>query len=138
MALYWFLFLAVGAFLSIGLQVLRDPFQPISSHFSLFLKNNSCFVAVILCMTPIYLWDMVKLSNRFAGPIMRLQRSMRSLAEGAPVGKLAFRPGDFWLDLADDFNLLVEQKSESAPSGTTEDVAKPAEEPALALSGHDN
>jgi len=38
------------------------------------------------------------------GPVYRLRRSMRALADGNPVH---FRDGDFWYDFAEDFNRVV-------------------------------
>ncbi len=71
--------------------------------------------AVVL-LAPIFLWDLIKLSNRFAGPMVRLRREMRNLAAGRPVKPLHFRSRDFWKDLAADFNRIAErmQKLEAA------------------------
>ena len=58
-------------------------------------------------LLPAFLYDTVRLTNRFAGPVMRLRKSLRELAEGRPVEPLKFRKGDFWATAADDFNAAM-------------------------------
>ena len=47
------------------------------------------------------------MSNRFVGPIYRLRRSMRSLANGEEVDPVFLRDGDYWFDFAEDFNRVA-------------------------------
>ena len=109
LALHWFTFVMVGFAVSIVFQFFTDPFRPISEHMREMLQNQAGFLLVMLCMTPIYLFDTVKLSNRFVGPILRLRRAMKDLGHGRPTSKIKFRPGDFWMELADDFNLILDR-----------------------------
>ena len=51
----------------------------------------------------------VKVSNRFVGPALRMQRAMNEVAEGRPTERLLFRNGDFWRGMADDFNSLIDR-----------------------------
>ena len=60
-----------------------------------------------LLLMPVIVYDMVQLSNRMAGPIMRLRRAMRQLAQGDPVDTLSFRDNDFWREMAGEFNALA-------------------------------
>ncbi len=53
---------------------------------------------------PIVLLDCLKYSNKFAGPLLRLQKSMKMLAERKTVSPLCFRPGDYLINLATQFN----------------------------------
>jgi len=48
------------------------------------------------------------MSNRILGPVPRLQRALRSVAEGDTSIRLKFRPGDYLEDLADDFNAAMD------------------------------
>ena len=54
-------------------------------------------------------FDLLRLTNRFAGPIYRLRREMDRLANGEKVKPVHFRDGDYWQDLADSFNKVVER-----------------------------
>jgi len=56
---------------------------------------------------PLVVQDTLRLSNRFVGPMFRLRRSLRDLADGKKVRKIYFREGDMWQEFADDFNDLV-------------------------------
>ncbi|MCD0463662.1 hypothetical protein [Roseiconus lacunae] len=61
-------------------------------------------LALMFVLMPVYIWDVVKLSHRFAGPMLRLRAIMSELADGGSATQLRFRPGDFWQETADDFN----------------------------------
>jgi hypothetical protein len=67
------------------------------------------FVALVssLIVLPVLLYDLTKYTNRFAGPIYRLQRGMNDVADGKFVPPMVFRDGDSWQDLADSFNRIV-------------------------------
>jgi hypothetical protein len=58
---------------------------------------------------PVYVWDLVKLSHRFAGPMLRLRRILKDLAAGRRASHLRFRPNDFWQETAIDFNRFYEE-----------------------------
>jgi hypothetical protein len=62
-----------------------------------------------LFLLPVIAYDMVQMSNRVAGPIVRLRQAMRQLAEGQTVAPLRFRENDFWREMADEFNSIAEQ-----------------------------
>jgi hypothetical protein len=53
---------------------------------------------------PIVMMDVLRLSNRFVGPVTRLRAGMKDLAAGRPVKPLNFRNDDYWRELAVDFN----------------------------------
>lgn len=55
-------------------------------------------------LLPIVLLDIMRFSNRFAGPLVRLRKSMQMLAEGKSVTELHFRPGDYLNELSTQFN----------------------------------
>ena len=50
----------------------------------------------MVILLPVFLYDTVKLSNRFAGPVIRLRRAMQAISQGNAVEKLQFRENDFW------------------------------------------
>ena len=63
------------------------------------------FIASILLL-PLVIVDVLRMSNRFVGPLQRIRRSLRDMAAGRDVPYIAFRKGDFWCELADDVNRL--------------------------------
>jgi hypothetical protein len=85
------------------------------------------FMASVLVL-PFILGDCVRLSNRFVGPVIRLRRAMRELADGKPVEPVKFRDDDYWFDFAADFNRLAQrvQQSDVAQSDSTPRSKPPA------------
>lgn len=53
---------------------------------------------------PIIVTHAIRFSNRFAGPMVRVRRSLKALANGEPAEYLKFREGDYWLDIAEHIN----------------------------------
>lgn len=72
-----------------------------------------------LLILPALLWDLTRMSNRFVGPIYRLRRSMRSLANGDEVAPVCLRKGDHWIDFAEDFNRVASEMSAIRQSDLT-------------------
>jgi hypothetical protein len=69
---------------------------------------------VAFSLVPLFIWDAIGLSNRFAGPIIRVRRTLSDLADGKSPQLVEFRSGDFWQTLASDLNrLLLSSKSKS-------------------------
>lgn len=56
---------------------------------------------------PVIISDLLRLSHRFVGPMIRLRNAMRDLSAGKPVRPISFREGDFWCEFADEFNRLA-------------------------------
>ena len=63
-------------------------------------------------LLPIVVLDIIRMSNRFAGPMLRLRRSMRQLARGEHVDPIEFRNNDFWRRFAEEFNALASRVQE--------------------------
>jgi hypothetical protein len=72
----------------------------------LWFHYGPAFVAATLIL-PLVMWDAVRVSNRFAGPILRLRRELKRLADGEEVHPIYFREGDFWRDVANDYNRIA-------------------------------
>jgi hypothetical protein len=72
------------------------------------------FCLTMLVLTPILVYDAIKLSHRFVGPIVRVERQLRDMIEER-YEEVRFRKDDFWLTLADTLNQL--QRTIQARSG---------------------
>ena len=72
-----------------------------------------------MVLLPVALIDMARMSNRFAGPILRLRRAVRDLADGREVEPIKFRDHDYWGDFAEDFNRVVARMNESSKAVST-------------------
>lgn len=58
-------------------------------------------------MTPLMVLDLLRCTNKFAGPMVRTRRFLRQLAKGEEVDPIKFRRGDYWRGYADDLNALL-------------------------------
>jgi hypothetical protein len=57
-----------------------------------------------IVLLPIILFDLLKLSHRWVGPIYRLRETLRALARGEAPRVVRFREDDYWRELAADMN----------------------------------
>jgi|SRR5436190_2377637 len=58
-------------------------------------------------MLPVILFDVLRLSHRWVGPVFRLRASLQALSRGDIVAPISFRAGDFWQEMAGDFNVIA-------------------------------
>ena len=76
-----------------------------------------------LVILPLVVVDVLRLSHRFAGPMLRLRRAMRNLSEGKEVKLIQLRDDDFWQDFADDFNSVAAKlRAEKHPPAVPADA----------------
>jgi hypothetical protein len=120
--LYWLACLAAIPLCLLCWQVLSEPMRPFRAQLTVLWGHLApAMAASLLLMLPV-IFDVVRMSNRFAGPVLRLRRAMRDLAAGLPVEPLRFRRKDFWREFADEFNAVAArvQKSDSEPKPNPE------------------
>jgi len=112
---YWIGCLIAITLLLLSWQMYAGPTQPAYMHLKDIWFHCGPALTISLVLLPMVVADIVRLSNRFVGPLVRLRRSMRQLARGEHVEPIKFRESDFWRDFADEFNAVVAQVQESAP-----------------------
>ncbi len=66
----------------------------------------------LILLAPLVAYDMLKMTNRFAGPMFRLRREMQRLVEQKSASPLTFREGDHWTELTVIFNQLRDEMGE--------------------------
>lgn len=111
----WLIFLAVASIMLALVRVwsAREFTASFSTMFLQGWAETAPMLIVLVAMLPMFLWDILKLSHRFAGPMCGFQQTVRRLAAGEEVRPIRLRKGDFWTDFADDLNTLI-QRLESA------------------------
>ncbi len=122
LTLHWILYIAITAVLVIGLKWLNNPFTPLGDHLAEAWTTYGAVLVVLLSLAPMFIFDTMKLSNRFAGPVLRIRNAARQLADGETPQKIQLRDEDFWKDLANEFNRIVDRvesqdKSKEAETG---------------------
>jgi hypothetical protein len=85
---------------------------PDQTFFQSFLHycNEAIYWAPgLMLMSPVVVYDLLQTSNRFAGPVYRLQREMQKLINNEPTVPLTFRDGDYWIEMAVKFNQIRDE-----------------------------
>jgi hypothetical protein len=129
---YWAVTVITTAAMVLCWRFVVSPPQSFEAHiYGLWEVFGPAFVSSLL-LAPLVVVDCVRSSNRFAGPLYRLRRCMRDLMDGMPVPPVYFRDGDFWSDVADEFNAvsakfqrLEAELAEARGESTSEDAAVP-------------
>lgn len=105
---HWFVFFILSLICLFTLEYfMGDPNLSFSGHMAVLWQKYAFFVLLMICIVPSFVYDSMKLSNRFAGPMVRLKESIRELADGETVKELKFRDGDFWQDVSSEFNRMA-------------------------------
>jgi hypothetical protein len=126
---YWLLCLAGIFALLAGIPIvicaLGLPNQPTIGELLYMTWLNfwpALFASLILL--PFVVGDCLRVSNKFVGPVFRIRRAMKQLANGEKVEAVKFRDNDFWYDFAEDFNRVLKRMEEergNGPSPTAEE-----------------
>lgn len=122
---YWLCTAATVEFLYLTRQIAIGPEQ--SSFWGYFFNDDLWQAAIrlaigALVVLPLIIWDMLRMSNRFAGPIYRMRRTLRKVADNGPIENVKLRQGDFWGDFAEDLNAalaLLDDQRRSPIQGET-------------------
>jgi hypothetical protein len=114
-ALHWgFLFLANTLGLMVWVRMFEEPGTSWQATFVECLQRFLPFFVISIALIPAFVWDTLKTTNRFAGPMLRLRNALAEAARGRAVKPLHFRGDDFWQEAADHFNALMDRRREAA------------------------
>ena len=106
---YWCMAVAIMGTLAavqVAIESRHAPFSVVANR-TLLAFGPSLIAAVV--MLPLIMFDALRFSNKFAGPMHRLRREVKRLADGDSYAPIDFRKGDFWYDLAQEFNRLADR-----------------------------
>ena len=122
--MYWIYCLFSVAFMITCWLMVYDRPESTAAFWSQMQNLYIPALAATVLLLPIAIVDLIRLSNRFAGPMLRLRRTMKQLADGERVHPVHFRDGDFWFDFAEDFNRVLArvQQPESEPAEQSEET----------------
>jgi hypothetical protein len=138
--MYWLVCVGLMTAMLACWQVFTGPPQTLLQVFSTLWFNYAPALVVAALVLPLILLDVVRISNRFVGPVYRLRNGMRRLARGELVAPMKFREGDFWLEFADEFNniLGLVSRNANAQSSSEESAAdrrSPVDEDEMPVAG---
>jgi hypothetical protein len=109
-------------------------------YVDFFARQTPLYIALIVVL-PIFLYDMIKFSNRFAGPLYRFRRTMEAMIAGKPVTPVKIRKRDLHRDWLPTFNALIGKwngmrtaRAAQVAEDVSADPAPEPSEPAVAAS----
>lgn len=112
--LHWCAFFALSVFSLFVLEYFTgEPNQTFGGYVAAIWGKYAFFFLLMLATIPSFVYDTLKMSHRFTGPIHRLKNEIRRLADGETVSELKFRDNDFWLELSTDFNRIANRIQET-------------------------
>ncbi|WP_146515429.1 hypothetical protein [Rubripirellula amarantea] len=129
-AIHWVVFFVCNACaLMIWIRLFEQPDVNWGQTFGDTAKRFLPFFIITLALIPAFVWDTLKLTNRFAGPILRLRSTLSDASRGLKVAPLHFRTNDYWQEIAENFNTVMAGSIDKNASGDADaDVGKPTDE----------
>ena len=112
-AIYWCFAVLTVSIVTLCLRLLTYS-GPVNSIWELFafgqfFSQHGVVILASLLLVPIVAYDVLVFSNRFAGPLYRMRRSLRALGAGESVDPIHFREQDFLQELAEEFNAVADR-----------------------------
>lgn len=107
--LYW-----SGILIYFGLSIgcyhwWQNPEWTLTEHLGAMVEQVLPCLPTLVLLLPLVIFDIVRLSNRFAGPIFRLRHHLTELSQNSQISPLNFRDEDYWQQLAEPINLLQQK-----------------------------
>ncbi len=102
--LYWFcavLYVGVG---SACFQYYQNPELTMATHARILFGQMWPWLPSAIMLLPLAIYDVVRLSNMFAGPVFSLRKHFAALRKDIACAQLVFREDDYWRDLATPIN----------------------------------
>ena len=98
-----FLYLFVMQVFSAGVR------RPLSEYLSGMWTRYGVLLVVLATVFPVFVFDSIRLSHRFAGPMLPFGKALEQLAKGEKIDAMYFRKSDFWQQLATNLNSVARQ-----------------------------
>lgn len=124
--LHWVGFIVLFLTMVLTVEVfLSDPGTPLVECAAVTIQKHILVLVVLAALLPMFLYDTIKLSHRFAGPVARLKNGLSSLADGRNVDEIKLRKSDFWIEMAADFNRVVRRLQPAANESESSSQSSP-------------
>ncbi|TWU41234.1 hypothetical protein Q31b_26730 [Novipirellula aureliae] len=107
-AIHWVIFFVCNAVaLVIWIRLFESPDADWNATIRATFQRFFPFFIITMALIPAFVLDTLKLTHRFAGPLLRFRAALADVSAGHSVAPLVFRNNDFWQKLAADFNSVV-------------------------------
>ena len=104
---YWLVCVIGIVLMILCWRVGMGPARPFYLRLAEMWPYYGPVVIVSLLILPLVVADIIRFSNRFVGPMLRLRQAMRQLARGEYVEPIEFRGADLWQEFAEAFNAVL-------------------------------
>lgn len=146
MALYLVFFVVMGFHLCFFVEILvnvgrEGPRADMGQLYGEFLQRQIPFLFSLVFLAPLFLYDMLKFSNRVAGPLFRCRKVMDDMTAGKHVDEFRPRKHDLMREFFQSFNSLIQAWNGKVEAAGAEHHAEEAKEredtprPAVTASG---
>ena len=108
--LYWFSCIAFFTLIIGCYECLARPDQMFYEHALPIFRRYAPVYLALLFLLPFLLFDAIKFSNRFCGPLRRVVDELDSFSESGTMRSLKFRDNDYWQSLADSVAKALNKK----------------------------
>jgi hypothetical protein len=126
-AFHWLVLLTINAMmLLVWTRLFEQPESTWRQTVADCVQRFLPFLVISIAVVPAFLWDTLKLTHRFAGPALRFRAALSDAAQGHAVAPMNFRHSDFWQEMADAFNLLLERQEEALAQSRSLDCLEPS------------
>jgi hypothetical protein len=110
MVFHWLIAATVMFMFLFAMEALGTTEQlTMRQHFGNLWAKYAVAVVGLVFVFPVFLYDSIKLSHRFAGPMISFRNAMKHLANGETIQPVKFRKHDFWTELTGDLNAIAKR-----------------------------
>jgi hypothetical protein len=107
---HWFVACGVIFIYLLCMQVFKGGVQkPVNVHLSEMWSQYGILLVVLATVFPVFVFDAIRLSHRFTGPMIPFGRALQRLSEGQAIEPVNFRQTDFWKHLSRDLNSVAQK-----------------------------
>ena len=101
---------------SLRLSLAAIAETPVPVTHPTFWQQAAPVTVCMIVMMPFMVWDLMKLSNRIAGPLFRFESLMKEFQQSGTLGLATLRKGDLLEDFESNFNRFAEKLHALHPS----------------------
>lgn len=106
--LHWLLFLiATSLSVLMWVRLIEAPTDSWQTVINMSIGRLIPLAVTAVVLLPMFIKDSITLSNRFAGPVVRVRRALADFADGKSIEPVELRQGDFWKSLAHEVNRVT-------------------------------
>ncbi len=101
-------------------SVIESAFGPNSEPLHAFWYRFLPIAGCSLALAPFAILDLLRITNRIAGPIHRFEETMKEFEETGVMPKASLRENDLLIDFCGRFNQLVDEMHKRFPETAAE------------------